>query len=123
MTPGGVLQRDDPDMSHSTTQATARASREIGTGRVVLWCVLIGVAFWPRLWILLFWIFDRQIGDAFSSWIVPTVGFFFAPWTTLLYAWMWSINSAGVDGWEWIFVGIGVISDLFFWLAGRSSLR
>lgn len=110
-------------MSHSTTQATARASRDIGTGRVVLWCVLIGVAFWPRLWILLFWIFDRQIGDAFSSWIVPTLGFFFAPWTTLLYAWMWSINSAGVSGWEWIFVGIGVISDLFFWIAGRSSLK
>jgi hypothetical protein len=107
----------------STTQATRRQAPEVGTGRVILWCVLAGMAFWPRLWILGFWIFDRQIGDAFSNWIVPALGFVFFPWTTLLYAWMWSINSSGVHGWEWIFVVIGVASDLFFWIAGRSSLR
>lgn len=111
-------------MTHSVGSARREPRRgEVGTGRVVLWTFLVGMAFWSRLWILGFWIFDRQVGDAFSSWIVPFLGFIFMPWTTLLYAWMWSINSAGVAGWEWIFVAIGVLSDLFFWIAGRRSLR
>src|ERR1700754_3584110 len=110
-------------MSQSSTGVQASEGRDVGTGRVVLWVFLAGVAFWPRLWILGFWIFDRQIGEAFSAWIVPALGFVFAPWTTLLYAWMWSIGSGGVHGWEWIFVGIGILSDLFFWIAGRAPLR
>ena len=51
------------------------------------------------------------------------LGFWFLPWSTLLYAWMWAVDSSSVTGWEWIVVGIGLLSDLFFWLAGRSSLR
>jgi hypothetical protein len=101
-----------------------RERRDVGTGRVVLWMILLSMAFWPRLWILGFWIFDRQIDEAYSgSFLIPLAGFVFLPWTTLLYAWMWSINSASVDGWEWIFVAIGLLSDLFFWIAGRRSLR
>jgi hypothetical protein len=96
---------------------------EVGTGGIVLWFILANVAFWPRLWIVGFWIFSREIGDAFSGWIVPALGFLILPWTTLLYAWMWAIGSDGVHGWEWILVAIGLFSDLFFWTAGRASLR
>jgi hypothetical protein len=111
-------------MSHSFTPLPQHESeRELGTGRVVLWFVLAGVAFWPRLWILGFWIFGSQLGGAFSGWVVPALGFVFLPWTTLLYAWMWSVGSDGVVGWEWILVGGALIIDLVFWLAGRSSLR
>jgi hypothetical protein len=99
------------------------AKHETRNAPVVLWAFLAGVAFWPRLWILLFWIFDRQIGDAFRGFLVPLIGFFILPWTTLLYAWAWSIDSSGVHGWEWILVAIGLLSDLFFWVAGRQSLR
>jgi hypothetical protein len=95
----------------------------VGTGRVVLWFVLAGVAFWPRLWIIGFWIFGSQIGDAFSGWIVPALGFIFLPWTTVIYAWMWSISSDGVNGWEWILVGGALLVDIVFWIAGRRSLR
>jgi hypothetical protein len=110
-------------MSKTSSLTTDGKRRDVGTGRIVLWCFLAGMGFWPRLWILGFWIFDRQISGAFDGWIVPALGFVLAPWTTLLYAWMWSINSAGVTGWEWIFVGVGIVSDLFFWIAGRASLR
>lgn len=102
---------------------TPGSRRDVSTGRVVLWTVLFNVAFWPRLWIVAFWIFGEQIGDAFSGWIVPALGFVFLPWTTLLYAWMWAIGSSAVSGWEWIIVAIGLFSDLFFWIVGRSSLR
>jgi hypothetical protein len=112
----GVMSEVPPLSQH-------RQGREAGTGRVVLWFFLFNVAFWPRIWILGFWIFGSTIGDAFSAWIVPVIGFFILPWTTLLYAWMWAINSNGVNGWEWIIVAIGLLSDLFFWIAGRASMR
>ena len=71
--------------------------------------------FWPRLFILGFVIFSRQIGDAFSSWIVWVIGFFILPWTTLIYAMMWGINSDKVAGAEWILVGVAFLVDLVAW--------
>jgi hypothetical protein len=94
-----------------------------GTSRVVLWVVLLGAAFWPRLWIIGFWIFSRELGDAFSGWIVPALGFVFLPWTTLIYATMWSIGSDSVNGWEWGAVAVALAIDIWFWVAARRSLR
>jgi hypothetical protein len=112
-------------MTHRITPAEKREreSAELGSSRLLLWFVLLMVAFWPRLWIVGFWIFSRQLGNAFSSWIVPALGFLFLPWTTLLYAFMWGINSDGVHGWEWGFVVIAFLVDVWFWLAARRSLR
>jgi hypothetical protein len=109
--------------SQSFTPLPQHKSEDPGTSRVVLWVVLLGVAFWPRLWILGFWIFGRQLGDAFSGWIVPALGFVFLPWTTLLYAFMWSVSSDGVNGWEWSLVVLAFIVDVWFWVAARRSLR
>jgi hypothetical protein len=80
-------------------------------------------ALFPRLWILGFWIFGRQLGNAFDGWIVPALGFLFLPWTTLLYAWMWAIGSDGLHGWEWLPVGFSLLIDVWFWVAGPRSLR
>jgi hypothetical protein len=111
-------------MSQSFTPLPQHKSADPGTSRVVLWVVLLGVAFWPRLWILGFWIFDhRGLGQAFSTWVIPALGFLVLPWTTLLYAWMWSIGSDGVHGWEWITVVIAFVIDIWFWVAARRSLR
>jgi hypothetical protein len=93
------------------------------TQRILAWTVLLGVAFWPRLWILGFWIFGRQLGDAFSSWVIPAIGFFILPWTTLMYALMWGIDSNAVSGWEWIVVGVSFVVDVLWWVWGRNSLR
>jgi hypothetical protein len=109
-------------MSRSFTPLPQHESRA-APNHLVLWAVLLGVAFWPRLWIIGFWIFGRQLGDAFSAWIVPALGFVVLPWTTLLYAFMWSIDSDGVHGWEWSLVGVALLVDVVFWVAGRRSLR
>jgi len=53
----------------------------------------------------------------------PAVGFIVAPWTTLLYAWMWAINSDSVSGWEWLVVGVGVVLDLAFLAMVRRLMR
>jgi hypothetical protein len=71
--------------------------REISPWRVVEWVVIGALMFWPRLFILGFLIFDRDIGRAFGSWVVPLIGFFVLPWTTLAYAAMWSVSSQGVS--------------------------
>jgi len=76
--------------------------------------LLFVFASFPRLFILAFWIFGSELGDAFGSWIIPAVGFIVAPWTTLLYAWMWAISSNAVTGWEWLPVAIGALLDLWF---------
>ena len=85
--------------------------------------LMCGLSLVPRLSILGFWIFSDQIGNAFSSWVVPAAGLILAPWTTLLYAWMWAIGSDAVHGWEWLAVAVGILLDLAFLDALRRWLR
>jgi hypothetical protein len=73
------------------------------------------LAFWPRLFILGFWIFGSELGRAYSSWVIPALGFLVAPWTTFAYAWMWGLTSHGVHGAEWIVVGVGLLLDVWTW--------
>ena len=92
-------------------------------GSMIIAVLMFGLSLVPRLWILGFWIFSHQIGDAFSVWIVPALGLVLAPWTTLLYTWMWAIGSDAVHGWEWLPVAVGVILDVGFLDAVRRWLR
>jgi hypothetical protein len=92
---------------------------EITPGRMVAWIVIGSLMFWPRLFIVGFLIFDRDIGDAFGSWVVPVIGFFLLPWTTVTWAAMWSISSQEVSGIEWLFVGIALLLDVITWAAFR----
>lgn len=94
-----------------------------GTGRILLWISLLSLMFWPRLFLLGFWIFSDMVGDAISSAFVCVAGFLLAPWTILTYASMWSIDSNEVAGWEWIAVGMAVLVDVLTWSVGRRSLH
>jgi hypothetical protein len=73
--------------------------------------VLIGL-FSPRLAIILVAIFSNDLTRAFhGSWVAPLIGFFLAPWTTLVYTLLWTTNRH-VYGVEWLFVGIAFLLDL-----------
>jgi hypothetical protein len=65
----------------------------------------------PRLALFFIWIFSDLLGDAFESWIVPLLGFFLLPWTTLAYAVMWA-SSDQVSGFEWFIVILAFFFDL-----------
>jgi len=65
----------------------------------------------PRLALFAIWIFSNLLSRAFESWIVPLLGFFLLPWTTLAYAAMWS-SSNRVYGFEWFVVALGFLFDL-----------
>jgi hypothetical protein len=66
----------------------------------------------PRLALFVIWIFEDWLGRAFDSWIVPVLGFFLLPWTTLAYTVMWVAGSRGVNGFEWFIVVLGFFLDL-----------
>ena len=66
----------------------------------------------PRIAALVWWILDPTRWDlAFSSWLLPVLGIIFLPWTTLAYVLMWSAVG-GVEGLEWLIVGLGLAVDI-----------
>ncbi|MFG0283840.1 MAG: hypothetical protein ACF8R7_05415 [Phycisphaerales bacterium JB039] len=82
---------------------------------------LLALAF-PRLAIVLVVIFSDYIGAAYQTTIWPLLGFFFAPYTTLAYA--WAINSNGsVSGVHLAVVVIAALADLGTFGAGEAGRR
>jgi hypothetical protein len=65
----------------------------------------------PRLALFVLWLFTDLLSRSFESWIVPLLGFFLLPWTTLAYAAMWA-SSDGVNGFEWFIVVLAFLVDI-----------
>jgi hypothetical protein len=66
----------------------------------------------PRLALAFVWLFSDVLSRAFDSWVVPLIGFFVLPWTTLAYALMWDAGTNAVTGFEWFVVGLAFLFDL-----------
>jgi hypothetical protein len=74
----------------------------------------------PRLALFALWLFSDVLGRAFDSWIVPFLGFFLLPWTTLAYAAFWDWGSGRqVTGFEWFFVALAFVADVAAYVEGR----
>lgn len=65
----------------------------------------------PRLALFFILVFSDWIGQAFDGWVLPLLGFFLLPWTTLAYVVMWEIGD-GVEGFAWFFVVLAFFLDL-----------
>ncbi len=76
----------------------------------------------PRLALFVVWIFSDLLSRAFDDWLLPFLGFFLLPWTTLAYAVMWSTGSNEVVGFEWFIVVLAFLLDLGSY-AGSSRYR
>jgi hypothetical protein len=74
--------------------------------------VLLFAIISPRLALVATWLFTDHLGDAFDSWVLPVLGFFLLPWTTLAYTWMWVTGSNGVTGFEWFLVILAFLVDI-----------
>ena len=72
----------------------------------------------PRLALFALWLFGDLLSRAFDSWLVPLIGFFVLPWTTLAYAGMWS-SSNDVVGFEWFVVVLAFLVDLSAYARSR----
>jgi hypothetical protein len=65
----------------------------------------------PRLALFVLLLFSDLIGDAFDSWIVPVLGFFLLPWTTLAYVVMYWASDGNL-GFEWFIVVLAFVIDI-----------
>jgi hypothetical protein len=68
----------------------------------------------PRVANITWWILSpaRWTGEvlgAFKGPILPILGIIFLPWTTLIYV---LVAPNGILWWEWLFVALGVFSDI-----------
>jgi hypothetical protein len=78
----------------------------------VMPCLLALIALLaPRLAIVLLVLFGDYIGRAYQTTIWPLLGFFFMPYTTIVYAWAKNTNGS-VDGGYLVVVVIAVLVDL-----------
>ena len=74
-------------------------------------CLLIlGIAF-PRVVLLLLFFLTDFLSHAYHSFLIPLLGFFFLPLTTLVYAWI--VNSgASPQGLYLVAIIICILADL-----------
>ena len=75
----------------------------------------------PRLAIIFVAIFSDLLTRAFDSWVLPFIGFFILPWTTLAYAIMWDIGTHEVVGFEWFIVVLAFVADLASYAGGQRA--
>ena len=51
-------------------------------------CLVIAVLMFPRIILVYLFLFSNYLERAYHAMIVPLIGFFFLPTTTLAYAWL-----------------------------------
>ncbi|HWI07981.1 MAG TPA: hypothetical protein VNT54_10740 [Solirubrobacteraceae bacterium] len=66
----------------------------------------------PRLALAAMWLLSDILSRAYDSWLLPVLGFFLLPWTTLAYAGMWASGTNVVTGFEWFIVVLAFVVDL-----------
>lgn len=75
-------------------------------------CLVAIIAFFfPRIAIALLVIVGDYIGRAYETTLWPLLGFFFMPYTTLVYAWAKNSNGS-IEGWYFAAVAGAVLVDL-----------
>ena len=66
----------------------------------------------PRLALFFVWVLTPLVSRAYGTFIVPLLGFFFLPLTTLIYSLVYVPAAGGPVGFGWLWVAIGFVVDL-----------
>ena len=83
---------------------------------------LLTLGLGPRIAFAAWWIFGDKVDIAYDTWIWPLLGLLFLPWTALFYTIAWSAPG-GVNGAEWLIVGIGVALDIMTYSSRAAQSR
>ena len=76
----------------------------------------------PRLALFAIFVFSNMIDRAFDGWLLPLLGFFLLPWTTLAYVAFWDWGSGHhVTGFEWFFVVLAFVLDVSSYAGGSRA--
>ena len=85
-------------------------------------CLAVLLAFIsPRLALIVMALFSNILSRSFDSWVLPLIGFFILPWTTLAYAVMWDVGTHRVNGFEWFIVVLAFLADLGSYAGGQRA--
>lgn len=84
--------------------------------------VLLG-AFFPRIALVLMWLFSDLITRAFdANWLIPLAGILLLPYTTFSYVLVyWAAGE--VVGFGWAFVILGLVLDLGSYSSASQARR
>jgi putative copper export protein len=75
-------------------------------------CLTAVVASFSRIVLLCAWLARPAMMDrAFSTFIIPCLGFLFLPFTTLMYVFLIQ-GGGGIQGLDWLWLLLAVICDL-----------
>ena len=74
-----------------------------------LFALFAGV--FPRLALVMVWIATDLVDRAFDSWILPLLGLFFLPLTTLVYALAW-VPGVHLGNGRWLWVALAFAFEL-----------
>jgi hypothetical protein len=82
---------------------------------LLIGCLLAwAIALAPRVVLILAWIFSSRWDVVWQgNWFWPLLGIIFLPYTTVMYVLAWS--PGGIQGWEWMWIGLGVLLDIIKW--------
>jgi hypothetical protein len=82
---------------------------------ILFGCLLaFSAAIAPRLVLILAWIFsDRWVDVWQGDFLLPLLGIVFLPYTTIMYMLAWT--PAGIEGWDWLWIGLGLFLDFMKW--------
>jgi hypothetical protein len=73
--------------------------------------VLIVLLAFPRIALVLLFLFSNYLQHAYHGLLVPSVGFLFLPLTTLAYAWMANTRRP-IEGINLVILVVAVVIDL-----------
>jgi hypothetical protein len=73
--------------------------------------LLIVILLFPRVVLVLMYIFSNYLERAYHGILIPLLGFIFLPLTTIAYAWMVNTGQA-IDGINLIIIIVAVIIDI-----------
>jgi hypothetical protein len=74
-------------------------------------CLLtLVVLMFPRVILFLMWLLSSYLDRAYHGLLIPLLGFFFLPITTIAYAWMVN-NNMPLDGLNLVILIIAVLLD------------
>jgi hypothetical protein len=82
--------------------------------------IILAFAFAPRVAIVFMWLFSNRISSAFGGPILPLLGFFFMPWTTLTYA---LVQPGELNLLRIILLIIAIGADLGIWGSSAKNRR
>jgi hypothetical protein len=85
-----------------------------------LFALLAGI--FPRIGLVVLWIFTNEVDRAYDTFVVPLLGLIFFPLTTIVYALAWA-PVGGAEGLDWFWIGLAFVFDVASIGGGAAARR